>query len=54
MLRFGEAKLTKEKLYTANIPTNMLDVNVDNIIENNNNKKKIIGKKLILSIWLDI
>ena len=45
MLRFGETKLTKEKLYTANMPTNMLDVSVDNIVENNNKKNNNNWKK---------
>ena len=59
MLRFGETKLTKEKLYTANKPTNMWDVNVDNIvisklIEKKANSKYLVGylDKAIRSIVL--
>ena len=31
MLRFGETKVTKEKFYAAKKPTEIWDVNVDNI-----------------------
>ena len=59
MLRFGETKLTKEKLYAANKPTYMWDVNVDNIvisklIEKKANSKYLVGylDKAIRSIVL--
>ena len=32
MLRFGEAKITKEKFFAAKKPINIWDVNVDNIV----------------------
>ena len=31
MLRFGKTKVAKEEIYDAKKPTNILDVNVDNI-----------------------
>ena len=47
MLRFGETKLTKEKLYTANKPTNMWDVNVDDIVISKLIEKKANSKYLV-------
>ena len=41
MLKFGETKVTKEKIYAAKKPRKIWDVNVDNIV---------ISKLLILSI----
>ena len=32
MLRFGETKISKEKLYTAKKTINIWDVNIDNIV----------------------
>ena len=32
MLRFGETKITKEKIYVAKKTINICDVNIDNIV----------------------
>ena len=47
MLRFGEAKVTKEKLYAAKKTIKNLDVNVDNIIISKLVKIKANSKYLI-------
>ena len=49
MLKFREKKITEEKFYVAKKATNILDVNIDNIVIS-----KLIKKKLVLSIWMDV
>ena len=48
MLKFGEAKIAKEKFYAVKKPINIWDVNNDNLSQNQ------LKLKLVLSIWLDI
>ena len=48
MLKFGETKVTKEKIYAAKKPRKIWDVNVDNIVisklfETKTNSKYLIG-----------
>ena len=48
MLKFGETKVTKEKIYAAKKPRKICDVNVDNIViskllETKTNSKYLIG-----------
>ena len=47
MLRFGEAKVTKEKLYASKEPIKIWDVNIDNIIISKSVKTKANPKYLI-------
>ena len=49
MLRFGEAKIAKEKFHAAKNPLNIWDVNVENIVIS-----KLVRTKTNLIILLDI
>ena len=47
MLRFGETKVTKEKLHAAGKPIKIWDVNVDNIVISKLVKTKTNSKYLV-------
>ena len=47
MMKFGERKITKEKLYAANKPITIWDINVDNIVISKLIKTKTNSKYLI-------
>ena len=48
MLRFGETKIVRKKIYSGNQPANIWDINVDNIVisklvERKTNSNYLIG-----------
>ena len=47
MVRFGEKEIAKEMFYAAKKPTEILDVNVDNIVVSKLVKTKTNSKYLI-------
>ena len=54
MLKFREKKITEEKFYVAKKATNILDVNIDNIVISKLIKKKTSSKYLIGCLDKDI